>query len=828
MDRTNNINWTKKSYVDFFNNIVLKYLQCSFKRIDYRSVADDLMFLSGAKYVIVNEYCKEENIMQTKAIAGLGKQYKKIMPILGFNPIEKKWNVDDESKRIIETRKLHKLNSLSEVISGQISQKTIVILEKTFGVGYVYSIGLYQKNEILGSLIIYTEKGKELEEQDLVEFFAHLLGTIYLRQKAEERLYKKEIELQEVNNELTATNEKLQASMRQLLATEEKLREKYGELRIKEKELFESDKRWEFALEAAEAGIWDWNIKTGYVYHSDKLLHMFGFSREDEEFFSKRENRVHALDIRRTTKKLNQHIAGLTPLFEAVHRIKCKTGGHKWTLNRGKVISWDDAGNPTRMIGLYIDYEEQKKIQNELTIQKKTMESFFEYSPDAVAYLDQTFHIISVNSKFVELFGYSKKECKNKFIDKIVCSPEQEELATQINKNAEQNLHINIETQRTNKNGVAFPVLVRGGPTIVDGEIIGYHAIYTDISEQKRIENHIRRLSYQDALTKLSNRAFFEEQLLELNTIEMHPLSVIMADVNSLKLVNDVFGHNEGDKLLIIFANILKKQCRKDDIIARWGGDEFAIILPKTSEKIAKKICNRIKKACSMNGVLPINVSVALGYAKKNNVEIDFSNIIKIAEKKMYREKLIESKAVRDRIIALLQDSLIEKNIETKEHTNRMRELGKRLGKRLRLSRVEYSKLDFLALLHDIGKIVISDNILLKPEKLTANEWEEIKKHPEAGYRIVQSTADSSHIAELILSHHEHWDGRGYPRGLKGTRIPRLARIIAIIDAYDVMTNGAVYKKAISKEEALEEIRRFAGSQFDPKIASIFLEMMME
>ncbi|MBN4062633.1 MAG: hypothetical protein COA82_10170 [Alkaliphilus sp.] len=699
MNKTNSINGTKKFYIEFFNNIILKYMQYSFAEIDYKSVIDDLMLLSNAKYVFINEYCREKEIMQTKAIGGFNKHYEKMIAALGFDLIGKEWTASSEDQPIIGTRKLKKYNSLSSVISDRIPEKTVKRLEKIFGAGEAYTIGFYQKDELFGNLILFSGVGEELKEQDLVEFFARLLGIVLHRRRTEEKLRSKEIELQKsneeltlVNEELTAINEELQASMQQLLATEEELREKYYDL------------------------------------------------------------------IR----------------------------------------------------------------------QKKIMKSLFEFSPDAVAHLSKTFHIIDVNSKFVEMFGYSKEECKNKFIDEIVCAPEQKELGKKVNKEVGQNLSVHVETQRVNRNGTIFSVLIRGGPTIVNDEIIGYHAIYTDISERKKTENYIKRLSYQDSLTKLNNRAFFEEQLVKLDTDEMHPLSIIMADINNLKFINDVFGHTEGDKLLRSFAVVLREQCRKNDIIARWGGDEFFIILPQTPAKIARRICERIKKECkNIEGTL-INVSAALGYAEKDILETRFSSVIKIAEKRMYRDKLIEGKGERDRIITSLQNSLLEKNVETKEHTDRIKELSIRLGKRLKLGRVEQNKLKLLSLLHDIGKIVIADSILLKPEKLTVSEYEEIKKHPEAGYRIVQTSVDLAHIAEIVLFHHEHWDGQGYPRGIKGRKIPRLARIISIVDAYVVMTHGTVYKKAITYEEALKEISRCAGSQFDPNISEEFVEMMME
>ncbi len=347
-----------------------------------------------------------------------------------------------------------------------------------------------------------------------------------------------------------------------------------------------------------------------------------------------------------------------------------------------------------------------------------------------------------------------------------------------------------------------------------------------DITENVDSEKRIKYLNYHDKLTGLYNRNYFEEELARLNTERQLPLSIIVCDVNGLKLVNDAFGHQTGDLLLKKIANVIQKPCRKEDIIARWGGDEFVILLPQTPYEIGENICNRIKDACSKAQNKPIKLSVAMGVATKINSEIKINDTIKKAEDRMYKNKLAHNESTRNSIIASLENTLLEKSHETNDHAERMNKLAIEFAKILGLPTNQIDELKLLSKLHDIGKVSISEKILKKTTKLTDKEFEEIKGHPESGYRIIKAVPELAPVAESILAHHERWDGTGYPRGLAKEEIPYIARIISIIDSFDVMTHARSYKKAFSKEKAIAEIERCAGSQFDPKLAKAFIEMI--
>lgn len=336
-------------------------------------------------------------------------------------------------------------------------------------------------------------------------------------------------------------------------------------------------------------------------------------------------------------------------------------------------------------------------------------------------------------------------------------------------------------------------------------------------------------ISKHDYLTGVYNRFYYEKLLKELDNQTSYPLSVIVGDVNGLKIVNDSFGHIEGDHLLVSIVNIIKDSIAENHEVSRWGGDEFVILMPNTTEVEANQVVIDITLKCNQtklkNNIVP---SISLGIATKHDAKSKILHVLKQAEDLMYRNKLSSGKSVRSNLIAILENALLERSLETLNHTQNMETFSLMLSNQLDLSQSEKDELKVIAKLHDIGKIGISDKILLKQGKLTPEEFNIIKKHPEIGYRILVSIEELSHVASGVLYHHEKWDGTGYPQGLKGEEIPLLSRIVTIADSYEVMTNGRVYKGAISKEEAIEELKRCSGTQFDPSLIPIFVDIVSE
>ena len=305
------------------------------------------------------------------------------------------------------------------------------------------------------------------------------------------------------------------------------------------------------------------------------------------------------------------------------------------------------------------------------------------------------------------------------------------------------------------------------------------------------------------------------------------PLSIVVGGVNGLRIVNEAFGRKKGDLILTILAKIFEKSVRKDSVVCRWGEDKFIFIFPKTFQEEAEKIIERIRKKIVNYKKAEVPLSMALGSATKEYPSENIGDIIIEAESNMFKRKLIEGGSVASSIISSLERTLSEKSHETEQHAKRMDNFARALGKNIGLTENILNNLSLLASLHDIGKVAITEEILLKKLKLTEEEWEAIKKHPVIGSNIVKSTRQIAHISEGILHHHEWWNGAGYPSGLKGEEIPIESRIISIVDAYDVMRNGRPYKKKMSKIEAIEELRRCSGTQFDTGLVEIFIKKVL-
>lgn len=331
----------------------------------------------------------------------------------------------------------------------------------------------------------------------------------------------------------------------------------------------------------------------------------------------------------------------------------------------------------------------------------------------------------------------------------------------------------------------------------------------------------------RDPLTNAFSYEFFNKRLKELDDSGALPLSAVICDVNGLSLIKDTLGAGEAEALTVGAARIIARCVRRDDLIAR-SGERFFILLPFAGEREVCHIAGRIQAACNdareeSGGSFCISASA--GCATKRNRDEDIYGILRSAEQALFVQKQREQKSFYESLLKSIKKALYEKSHETDEHGERLVNLSRSLGEALGLPEEQLERLEVLATLHDIGKVCVDSAILMKSEPLAEDDWAEIKKHPEAGCRIAMAVPQLKDIAVDILSHHERWDGAGYPRGICKESIPLLARIISVVDAFDAMTSKRCYREPVAVEEALAEIEVSAGAQFDPQIAEIFVKM---
>jgi len=474
---------------------------------------------------------------------------------------------------------------------------------------------------------------------------------------------------------------------------------------------------------------------------------------------------------------------------------------------------------------------ELKKMQQIIAELEATLEKYssvVESSEDHIYLIDRNCNYLFMNSKHLSRLGLKNEQIVGKPYGAFHTPQETKDFTKKVHQVLETGKSLSYE-YKSIRDGKYY---IRTLSPIRDprsGQITAIGVISKNITHYKKAQERIKYLSFHDVLTGVYNRAYFEEEIKRLNTPRKYPIGVIMVDIDNLKFVNDNFGHTKGDELLKRLANILSSIFRKEDVVARIGGDEFVIILPNVDEETVQFLCKRVKDACKeSNYKSELKVSVSLGYAIQYGQYKNMEEVLKKADQYMYRNKLVGDTVAQKHLIDSFKIMLAKGDLYTLKHYEQKQFFATSLSKEIGLPSDKIKEVRLLATLHDIGKIGIADLILHKPGKLSSEEWKIMKTHCEIGYTIAKAIPELAPIAEDILYHHEQWDGKGYPKGLKGEEIPLLARIVTIVDAYSAMLCDRPYRKAMSKQEALEEIKKGAGSQFDPQLVELFLKIVGE
>ncbi len=462
-----------------------------------------------------------------------------------------------------------------------------------------------------------------------------------------------------------------------------------------------------------------------------------------------------------------------------------------------------------------------KKAAIELSATKLVLQSISE----GICVIDENDKIIFANDLFTSIHDLNKSE----FIGENIFSFLHRQYSLKIKDDCCIELYNAIKMRKEVKN-----LLI---PNVVNsyGEITSEYNVYTtkangvnnsiivvrNIEEQLNYNRYLHKLSYTDALTGLPNRRAFRDYIATLEDVDILPIGVLFLDIDGIKFINDSFGFQKGDEVIMMVSNIMNTIIKKQGYVARLSGDEFIGIAFNASSTSIDEAVNRIYKEVENIRINSLSMKVSCGYSIVDNFN-DIKEAIKLSENNMYIDKNTSNNSMRNNPIDTIMNTLHEKDAYSEHHSQTVSMISANIAKALSLPGNQIKEIEQAALLHDIGKIIVPINILTKEGSLTEEEYHKMKEHSEIGYRLLSTMKSLNNIPEMVLSHHERWDGKGYPHQVKGEEIPLGARIISIADSYNAMTTNRPYRKKFTEEAAFNEIVSCRGTQFDPQIIDVF------
>lgn len=609
------------------------------------------------------------------------------------------------------------------------------------------------------------------------------------------------------------------------------------EARLLEERLRKSEEQFRSLFENALEGIYQSTPSGKILLANPAFVRLLGYNSLEEVLSLNMYNDVYCSSVEREEiiKKYMQQ-----EYFENVELKWRKKDGTPITVRASGRVLRNEAGEVYAFETMVVDITERKKAEIELEASKRLYENIINFLPDPTFAIDLEGKVIAWNMAMENLTGVKAKDILGKGDYEYALAFYGKRMPILIDLALNPDLPSDRYSSFRREGDVLYaevyaPGLRNGKGAYVwgtasllkdvDGNTIGAINTVKDFTEHKKTMEQLRYLSVHDALTGLYNRIYFDEEISRLSNERSLPVSVILCDVDGLKLLNDSMGHIHGDMLLKTAAGILRSAFRSSDMVARIGGDEFAVLLPNTDLKSAEEAKKRIKaiirKYNAGNPQYPLSMSI--GYATGG---LPIQETLIAADNMLYKEKMKHGNAFKKVFIKALKKIQHSKTGSEKKTIPRILVLAEHMAGRFNLSEEETKYLKLLVEYHDIGIAGIDDRIINKPSVLSLSEMEQVKRHTEIGYRIAQSSPELSPISKYILHHHEWWDGSGYPQGLSRERIPLLSRMTAVLDGFEAMLNERPYRHALDCEEALARIKNEAGKKYDPAIVSELIDML--
>ncbi len=467
---------------------------------------------------------------------------------------------------------------------------------------------------------------------------------------------------------------------------------------------------------------------------------------------------------------------------------------------------------------LVFQNEELRRINLNLEDLKNDYQQLFDFAPVNYFIINKEGLILKANNGANNLFG----DLVGKRLDEYISSVSRKEFYEFLKELFEFGEKRKDVVFKVGNNSKHMEII---GKRVVSNEEMFLIACI-DFEKQYQILEEIKRFSYRDYLTGLYNRRYLEKKIFEIIQQSRLPISVVVADVNGLKILNDAFGHSKGDELLEKAAEMILDISSDDSVVARVGGDEFAIVLPHTTSEQAERFVNKCSIACEKLIVDNIKFSVSFGVATMELITENIDDIITLAEENMYKSKLLGEAINTSEIVSSILEVLYIRQPIEKLQSKRVSEYMRALGEYLGLPDKTIELMYLSGLVHNIGKVAFNREFSDQFINLSDYDYKEMKKIPEIGYRILKNSSKYSKAAHVVLCAYERVNGKGYPKGLVDKEIPFEAKALSVCASFVSMTLDRKYSLLFTKDDALAELEASVGTKFDGEVVDSFVKMI--
>jgi len=508
---------------------------------------------------------------------------------------------------------------------------------------------------------------------------------------------------------------------------------------------------------------WDADLEKKYIYLPKSITTLLGIADDASVIPCDRFlGHVHPADRRALIKEVKQ-----TPLAKSELHVRLVSKNlDVYHFSSCHIAGYDKNGKVRKIVGQAVNVTGDAARKEKISMSEQRFRGIVESSQDIFVVVGKDERITYVSPNISGILGYAQREVAGEKFSRFLADPSERDSLLKEHYNVVAGGRFSggdFQVLRAD-GAIAWFVIRMSGIKDASGNVAEIVAVCHDMTEDKKTREHFQYVSRHDPLTGVYNRPHFERELYRIDHEDIKNVGLLLTDLNGLKNINDTYGHERGDDHLIETSNMLSSVCGENMDVYRIGGDEFAILSFGTTAAELDALTDRINRLCEDTAGNDIPLSLSFGSNFRSDSRQTMRRLYMDAESDMYFNKLLKTRSTRSHLIASLKEALRVRNLETSDHTRRMEKMVKVIGKDLGLSASELDRLTLLASMHDIGKVAIPDAIINKPGPLTLEEWTVMRTHSEIGFHLATTSHELAIIAHEIMSHHERWDGGGYPK----------------------------------------------------------------